>query len=82
MAKVTSDGSGGFRVTPEKPLEEIPSAVAAKLLSMSRGNLCLVVNSTLGQKHLRWRWLTPRKGKRLFERESVVAYREAVKRLE
>ena len=79
---VTSDGAGGYRVVPGKPVHEIPSREAARLLTMSRGNLSLVVNSPLGKKHLRWRWLTERKGKRVFELASVVAYCEALKGLE
>jgi hypothetical protein len=81
-ATVTSDGAGGFRVVPAKPVQEIGSAEAARLLSMSRGSLSLTVDTALGQKHLRWRWLTPKKGKRLFELASVVEYREALKGLE
>src|SRR5688572_27383993 len=75
-SRVTSDGAGGFRVVPEKPLQEIPAKKVAELLSMSRGNVSLLVNSPLGEKLLRWRWLTPRKGKRVFELDSVIAYRE------
>jgi hypothetical protein len=81
-ARITSDGLGGYRVTPEKPLQEIPSRKVAEMLTMSRGNLALVVNSPLGQKHLRWRWLTPKRGKRVFELDSVIAYREALKKLD
>lgn len=81
-ATVTSDGAGGYRIVPGKPVHEIPSREVAKLLGMSRGNLSLVVNSPLGQKHLRWRWLTERKGKRVFELASVAAYRDALKDLE
>lgn len=81
-ASVISDGTGGYRVVPGKPVQEIGSAEAARILTMCRGSLSLTVNTPLGQKHLRWRWLTPKKGKRVFEMASVVAYREALKQLE
>jgi hypothetical protein len=82
LANIRADGNGGFHVTPQKPVQEISSREAAKLLCCSRGNLSLAVNSRLGQKHLRWRWLTEKKGKRVFDRDSVMAYREALKQLE
>lgn len=81
FADVTPNGSGGFVVTPRKPSCEISSAAAAKLLCVSRSNLCLIVNQPLGQKHLVWRWLTERKGKRMFDLESVLRYRQALKDL-
>lgn len=81
-AAVLSDGNGGFRIVPGRPVQEIPSREAAKILSICRGSLSLTINTTLGQKHLRWRWLTQRKGKRVFDLASVVAYREALKELE
>lgn len=81
FADVVSNGVGGFNVIPRKPLKEIDSKTAAQLLNVCRGSLTLIVNSQLGQKHLRWRWLTEKKGKRMFEFESVLAYREATKDL-
>lgn len=70
-----------FSVIPRKPLHEISSKKAAEILNVCRGSLSLIVNSKLGQKHLRWRWLTEKKGKRVFELDSVIEYREATKDL-
>lgn len=70
-----------FSIIPRKPLHEISSRKAAEMLNVCRGSLSLIVNSELGQKHLRWRWLTEKRGKRVFELDSVIAYREATKDL-
>jgi len=70
-----------FSVIPRKPLQEIDAAEAAKLLNVCRTSLSLIVDSPLGQKYLRWRWLTDRQGKRVYELDSVIAYREATKNL-
>ena len=81
FADVVSNGVGGFNVIPRKPLHEISSKKAAELLNVCRGSLSLIVESKLGQKHLRWRWLTEKRGKRVFEFESVIEYRDATKAL-
>ena len=42
-----------------------------------------LINTTLGQKHLRWRRLSDKpRSKMIFERDSVLAYREATKGLD
>ncbi len=81
-ATIVSDGSGGFRVIPNKPKQEIPSIEAARMLNVSRGSMSNIIDRPLGQKHLRWRWLTEGKGKRVFDVDSVIAYREALKDLD
>jgi hypothetical protein len=81
FADIVPNGLGGFNVIPRKPLREIDSRQAAEILNVCRGSLSLIVNSELGQKHLRWRWLTEKKGKRVFEFDSVIEYREATKDL-
>lgn len=79
FATVEPNGRGGFTVTPRKPLHEIDSKQAARILGMSVRNLANVVNMPKGQKLLRWRWISEKQGKRLFEYESVLEYREATK---
>jgi hypothetical protein len=81
FADVVSNGIGGFNVIPRKPVMEISSRQAAQMLGVCRQSLTLIINTELGQKHLRWRWLTDKKGKRMVELESVIAYREATKDL-
>ena len=81
-ASVVSDGSGGFRVIPNKPKLEIPSVEAARMLNVCRSSMSNIIDRPLGQKHLRWRWLTEGKGKRVFDVDSVIAYREALKDLD
>lgn len=81
FADVVKNAAGGFNIIPRKPLHEVSSRKAAELLNVCRASLSLIVNSELGQKHLRWRWLTEKRGKRVFEFESVIEYREATKDL-
>jgi hypothetical protein len=82
FAEVLPNGSGGFTIVPKKPVAEISSAQAARMLQVCRTSLSNIVNQPLGQKHLRWRWTSERKGKRVFELESVLAYKEALKALD
>lgn len=79
FANVVPNGSGGFAIVPQKPTEEIDSRQVGLLLNCARATLSNIVNSTQGQKYLRWRWLTEKQGKRVFELDSVIAYREASK---
>lgn len=81
FADLVPNGAGGFNVIPKKPASEIDSQTTAKMLNVCRSSLSLIVNSKLGQKHLRWRWLTDKKGKRVFDLDSVIAYRDATKDL-
>jgi hypothetical protein len=74
---VAADGLGGLRVVPVKSLAEVSSRQAAEILDVCQGSLSLIVDTPLGQKHLRWRWLTEKQGKRVFELDSVRAYQEA-----
>jgi hypothetical protein len=42
-----------------------------KMLSVCRSSLSTIINT--GQEHLRCRWISEKKGKRVFELESVEA---------
>jgi len=64
---------------PREEPEEISAGATAKLLGVHRTSLSLIVNYPLAQKLLRWRWSSERQGKRLFERASVLAYKERTK---
>ena len=78
-ADVVPNGNGGFTVVPRKPLREIDSAQAAQILGIHRSSLSHIVNQPRAQEILRWRWSSEKRGKRLFEYESVIEYREATK---
>lgn len=82
FAEVLPNGNGGFTIVPKKPVSEISSSQAAKMLQVCRTSLSNIVNQRLGQKHLRWRWTSEKKGKRVFELESVLAYMEALRELD
>jgi hypothetical protein len=74
---------GGFRITPEKPLQEIGSREAEQLLGAGRRSISYLINTPLGQKHLVWRRFSDRRrSKLIFDRASVLAYREATKNLD
>lgn len=79
FADVVSNGNGGFTVTPKKPLMEIEARQVAKILGLSQRQVANIVNHPEGGRILRWRWSSEKQGKRLFEYESVMEYREATK---
>jgi hypothetical protein len=79
FADCLPNGQGGFTIVPKKPLQEIGPVETAKLLNVHRSSLSLIVNYPLAQKLLKWRWSSERQGKRIFELDSVLAYREATK---
>lgn len=73
------DGNGKFVFTPRHPVAEITAKQAAKLLSISPQMVNKLVNQPEAAKILVWRWSSERRGKRLFDSASVIAYREATK---
>jgi hypothetical protein len=79
FADVIPNGHGGFTVVPKKPSIEISSKQAAKILNMARSSLSNLLNQPKAMEIIKWRWLSEKKGKRVFELESVIAYREATK---
>lgn len=74
FADLVPNGSGGFTVVPRKPTAEIESREVARMLKVARSTLSTILNTAKGQKHLRWRWLTDKQGKRVFEAASVADY--------
>jgi hypothetical protein len=80
---VVADGLGGFRIVPRKPTREITAREAEKMLSLGDGSFSYIINTKLGQKHLKWRRLSDRpRSKFVVEYDSVIAYRDATKKLE
>ena len=76
-ASILPDGNGRFIVTPSKPRLECSTADAAKILGVHRSSLSNIVNYPLAQKLLKWRWTSEKRGKRIFDLASVVAYKDA-----
>ena len=72
-------GDGGFVIKPGKPVGECPSRQAAAILGISRSSLSPLVNQPLAAKIIRWRWTSPRQGKRMFDMGSLQRYREATR---
>jgi hypothetical protein len=79
FADVLPNGTGGFTLVPKKPCREINSEQAAKILGCSRATINRIIDGVKGQKYLRWRWMTEKKGKRIFELDSVIAYKNAMR---
>lgn len=81
---VTPRGDGTFIVAPGKPLvgvEEIGTQAAADLLRVCRAQMWYIRNTPLGSEHLRWRFISDKKGKILWQKPSVLAYKEATENL-
>lgn len=80
---ITPNGIGGFTVTPRKVVgEEIGTRQAAKILGVCRAQMWYLRNQRLGQQILKWRFISEKKGKILWELASVIAYKEATKAIE
>jgi hypothetical protein len=77
FGEVISNGLGGYTVIPKKPVAEVDSKAAAKMLGVSMTTLHSLVNDREASKILRWRWISEKRGKRLWDAESLRAYREA-----
>lgn len=81
-ADVVPSGNGSFVVVPRRPESEINTRKAAEILGVCRAQMWYLRNQPLGQKLLRWRFISERKGKILWELQSVLAYKEATKAIE
>ncbi|MDB6111408.1 MAG: hypothetical protein JWR69_3158 [Pedosphaera sp.] len=77
FADVLPNGSGGFVIAPKRPTREISSQQTAKMLNISRSTLSNILNEPKAYRILRWRWISGKMGKRVFELESVLQYRKA-----
>lgn len=75
FADVVPNGSGGFAVIPRKPLQEVTAKEAARILGVAHSHMSNIVNMPKAQKILVWRWSSEAQGKRLFDLQSVLAYR-------
>lgn len=80
FANVTANGSG-FTITPLKPAFEVTVPQAAKILGIGRASMWYVLNiSPIGTKLIEWRWATDRKCKKFLTTESVMRYKELMKK--
>lgn len=75
FADIVPNGHGGFNVIPRKPVQEISSKEAARIIGISPSHLSNVINMPKAQKILRWRYVSELGRKRLFDLQSVLAYR-------
>ncbi len=82
MADVLPNGNGGFTVRPRKPLQEIGTVEATKILGVCRATMWALRNDPVAGKILKWRFTSPGKRKVKFTLESVLAYLEFTKTLE
>jgi hypothetical protein len=79
LADFLPNGSGGFIITPKQPTREISSQQTAKMLNVSRSTLSNLLNEPKAYRILRWRWISGKMGKRVFDLESVLQYRKATR---
>jgi hypothetical protein len=79
FAEIRPTPEGGYIIKPRKPVREIGTKEALGILNVSRASFWYLLNSPTGQKTLRWRWLSERQGKRLFELDSVLEYLAATR---
>lgn len=82
LASVLPDGNGGFIVKPQKPAAEITTEQARKILGVCRAQMWYLRNQPMGQKILKWRFTSEKRGKILWDAASVLAYKEATKGIE
>lgn len=82
LASVLPDGNGGFIVKPQKPTTEITTEQARRILGVCRAQMWYLRNQKMGQKILKWRFTSEKKGKILWDAASVLAYKEATKAIE
>lgn len=81
--EVVRQGDGRFVVTPRKPAgPEIPTREAARILGVSRAQMWYIRNTPLGQRHLRWRFISDKRGKILWDSASLLAYKVATEQIE
>ena len=77
FGEVMPNGLGSFTIVPKKPVVEVDSNAAAKMLGIHKSTLNDLVNHPEAAKILRWRWISEKRGKRLWDVESLQAYRRA-----
>lgn len=69
---------GSFITVPRKPRNEVGPCEAARILNVSKSSLSNIINMPKGQQIIRWRWVTEKQGKRMFETESLMRYLQAM----
>lgn len=77
FGEAVANGLGGFTIIPKKPALEVGTREAAKMLGINRSTLHAMVDHPQASKILRWRWSSEKQGKRLWDVESLQAYRRA-----
>ncbi len=82
FARMLPNGAGGYTVTPSKPLHEVGTVEAARILGVSRATMWELRNDAVAGKILQWRFTTPHQRKVKFTTESLLAYLDYTKTLE
>lgn len=80
-ATITKLGDGSYRVVPGRPVaavQEISTGEVARILSCSRAQVWYLRNTSLGAQLLQWRFISPKRGKILWQIDSVLAFKEAL----
>lgn len=76
-------GDGSYILPAPKPMaKEIGTREAARLLGIHRDSMRFALETPLGREHLKWRWTSEHKKKRLFDAGSVLAYQAALRGLD
>jgi len=80
FGEILSTGGGTFLVKATRPVEEVSTKEAARMIGMSPSYLNqLIDEGHPSVKLLVWRWISPKQGKRMIEVASIHRYREAGK---
>ena len=81
---ITPCGDGTFTVRPGKvsvEAEEIPTAEVCRILKIARSQIWYDRDREPGGTILKWRFTGPSKRRILWERASVLAYKDALRGL-
>lgn len=95
FADAYPDGNGGFQIIPRPPrslvmskrggqlVQEVGSIDACKILGIGRACIHSLINDDpVGKRMIKYRFTSKRRGKRVFDVASLLAYREWTKTLE
>jgi hypothetical protein len=77
FGEVMSNGLGGFTVIPKKPVAEVDTKAAARMLGMNKATLNRLVDDPEAARILKWRWISEKRSKRLWDVDSLLAFRKA-----
>jgi hypothetical protein len=83
FGEVLPDGTGGFVVKPRKPLPEVTTKEAARILGVSRAQMWYLRNHhPRAMQILRFRFSSERRGRVLWDVDSLHQFRQMTRELE